>query len=198
MTYNFSVGQPGTYWYHSHTKGQYPDGWRGQFIVYDPENPYRDEIDQEIAMTLSDWYHDEMPGLIDFFMSYRNPTGAEPVPNSALMNDTQNFTLNVEPGRTYYLHMTNIGAFAGQYFWIEGHTMRIIQVDGVYTEAAEADMIYLTAAQRYGVLITTRNDTLGNFAMVGSMDEVHQIEPCQCLLLALTSCRACSMPFLPG
>lgn len=111
-----------------------------------------------------------MPGLIDWFMSVANPTGAEPVPNSALMNDTQNLTVPVEPGKTYFFRLTNVGAFAGQYFWIEGHKMRIIEVDGVYTEPAEADMIYVTAAQRYGFLVTTNNDTSDNFAMVGSMD----------------------------
>jgi len=32
-------------------------------------------------------------------------------------------------------------------------------------------MIYLTAAQRYGVLLTTKNETDTNFAIVGSMDQ---------------------------
>lgn len=166
------VDQPGTYWYHSHSRGQYPDGLRGQFLVHDPENPYRAMFDEEVAISLSDWYHDEMPGLIKQFISVTNPTGAEPVPNSALMNETQNFTLNVEAGKTYYFRMTNLAAFAGQYFWIEGHTMRIIEVDGVYTEPADAEMIYITAAQRYGFLVTTKSDASTNFAMVASMDTV--------------------------
>jgi iron transport multicopper oxidase len=178
FTYNFTIEQPGTYWYHSHTRGQYPDGLRGQYVINDPENPYRSKYDEEVAITLSDWYHDEMPGLLASFISVTNPTGAEPVPNSALMNDTQNFTLSVRPDTTYYFRLSNIGAFAGQYFWIEGHTMTIIEVDGVYTEPAETDMIYLTAAQRYGVLVTTRNDSLSNFAMVGSMDTVSSLVPC--------------------
>lgn len=155
--------------------GQYPDGWRGQFVIHDPDNPYTGQFDEEVAVTLSDWYHDEMPGLLNQFISYKNPTGAEPVPNAALMNDTQNLTVSVEPGKTYYFRMSNIGAFAGQYFWIEGHTMKIIEVDGVYTEPADADMIYLTAAQRYGFLVTMKNDTSKNYAMVGSMDEVRHL-----------------------
>lgn len=141
-------------------------------MVNDPENPYAGQYDEEIVLTLSDWYHDEMSGLMDSFISYANPTGAEPVPNSALMNDTQNLTVAVQPGKTYLFHMANVGAFAGQYFWIEGHTMRVVEVDGVYTEAAEADMIYLTAAQRYSFLVTTKNDTGANFAMMGAMDTV--------------------------
>lgn len=144
-------------------------------VINDPENPYAGQYDEEIAFTLSDWYHDEMPGLISSFISVNNPTGAEPVPNAALMNDTQNFTLSVEPGKTYLFRMANVGAFAGQYFWIEGHTMKIVEVDGVFTEAAEADMIYITAAQRYSFLVTTRNDTGANFAMMGAMDTVSRL-----------------------
>lgn len=123
-------------------------------------------------LTLSDWYHDQMPGLLSFFISYANPTGAEPVPDAALINDTQNLTVLVQPGKTYMFRIVNMGAFAAQYLWFEGHTMRIVEVDGIYTKEAEADMIYLTAAQRYSVLITMKNDTSSNYAFMGSMDEV--------------------------
>ena len=111
------------------------------------------------------------------FISVANPTGAEPVPDSALMNDTTDAKTPVEPEKTYMFRIINIGAFAGQYFWFEGHTMRIVEVDGIYTEAAEADMIYITAAQRYSVLVTMKNDTSTNFAYVGSMDEVSPKQP---------------------
>ena len=53
--------------------------------------------------------------------------------------------------------------------------MTIIEVDGVYTEPAETDMIYVTAAQRYGFLVTTKTDSSANFAMVGSMDTVRPV-----------------------
>ncbi|KAL8999872.1 MAG: hypothetical protein Q9169_001413 [Polycauliona sp. 2 TL-2023] len=169
--YDFNIDQPGTYWYHSHDSGQYPDGLRGALIVKDPDSPYKDEYDEELVLTLSDWYHDQMPGLIARFMSYANPTGAEPVPNSALMNETQDLDIKVAPGKTYMFRIINMGAFAAQYFWFEGHTMKIVEVDGIYTEGAEADMIYLTAAQRYSVLVTMKDDASSNFAVVGSMDQ---------------------------
>ena len=141
-------------------------------IIHDPESPYKGQYDEEIVLTLSDWYHDQMPGLLSFFISYANPTGAEPVPNAALMNDTQNLTVSVEPGKTYMFRIVNMAAFAAQYLWFEEHTMRIVEVDGIYTEEAEAEMIYLTAAQRYSVLITMKNETSTNYAIVGSMDQV--------------------------
>lgn len=124
-------------------------------------------------LTVSDWYHDQITQLMKSFMSVTNPRGAEPIPEAALLNDTQNLTTAVKPGKTYMFRIINMGAFAGQYIWFEGHTMQIIEVDGIYTEAAAADMIYLTAAQRYSVLITTKNQTSTNFAYVASMDKVY-------------------------
>ncbi|KAK1625520.1 Cupredoxin [Colletotrichum phormii] len=168
--YNFTITQPGTYWYHSHTMSQYPDGLRGSLIIHDPDNPYAGDYDEEIVLTLSDWYHEQMQNLILPFMSKTNPTGAEPVPKAALMNETQNLTISIQPGKTYLMRVINIGAFAGQYLWFEGHNMSIIEVDGVYTQQATAEMIYLSVAQRCSFLLTTKNSTTENFAIVGSMD----------------------------
>ncbi|PKK52414.1 hypothetical protein CI102_3511 [Trichoderma harzianum] len=168
--YDFTIDQPGTYWYHSHHNAQYPDGLRGPLVIHDPKFPYRKEVDHELVLTLSDWYHDQMQTLLPRFLTKNNPTGAEPVPKAALMNETQNLTVPVEPNTTYMFRVINIGAFAGQYLWIEGHTMRIVEVDGIYTEAAEADMVYISAAQRVSFLLTTKNDTSANFPIVSSMD----------------------------
>ncbi|KAK5997143.1 Iron transport multicopper oxidase fetC [Cladobotryum mycophilum] len=168
--YDFTIDQPGTYWYHSHHNAQYPDGLRGPLIVHDPKFPYQKEVDHEFVLTLSDWYHDQMATLLGQFLNKGNPTGAEPVPKAALMNETQNLEISVEPGKTYLFRVINIGAFAGQYLWAEGHTMRIVEVDGIYTQAAEASMVYIAAAQRVSFLLTTKNDTSANFPIVSSMD----------------------------
>jgi len=165
------ITQTGTYWYHAHADGQYPDGLRGPVVLHNATEPYQGQYDEELILSLSDWYHDFMPNLIASFISVTNPTGGEPVPNGALMNDTQNLKVMVEPGKTYLIRIVNMGAFAGQYFWFEGHKMRIVEVDGVWTQATEADMLYITAAQRYSVLLTTKNDTSKNFAISGSMDK---------------------------
>ncbi|KAH8648647.1 iron transport multicopper oxidase FET3 [Xylariales sp. PMI_506] len=170
VTYNFTLDQAGSYWYHSHTRGQYPEGFRQALIIQDPDNPYAGQYDEERVITLSDWYHDQFRELLKTFIYYTNPTGAEPVPNAALMNDTTDFTLDVEPGKTYLIHFINVGAFASQYLWIENHTMQIVEVDGVWTEPADADMIYISGAQRYTVLVTMKNDTTANYPIVASMD----------------------------
>lgn len=179
------VEQAGTFWYHSHVRGQYPDGLRGPMVIHDPEDPHKDLYDEEILLTFSDWYHGMMNDLLAHFISVANPSGAEPVPNSALVNETQDLAVKLEPGKTYKVRMVNIGAFAAQYVWFENHTMRIIEVDGVNTEPADADMIYMTPAQRYSVLITAKNSSTSNFAFVGSMDQVSVSHPCTCFPLRL-------------
>ncbi len=142
---------------------------------------------------MSDWYHDQMRPLLQKFVSRLNPTGAEPVPNGALMNDTQNTTIAVEPGKTYLFRMINMGAFAGQYLWFEGHTMRIVEVDGIYTEPAEAETIYITTAQRYSVLVTMKNNTDSNFAIVSSMDQVSTLSDERCMKSKAEACGRLSL-----
>jgi iron transport multicopper oxidase len=94
------VNQPGTYWYHSHNRGQYPDGFRGALIIHDPSIPY--QYDKEEVLVLSDWYHKQIPDLIPGFLSTtENPQGAEPVPNSAVLNDSPTASFSIRPGKTY-------------------------------------------------------------------------------------------------
>ncbi|CAK7273832.1 hypothetical protein SEPCBS57363_005851 [Sporothrix epigloea] len=171
FTYDILFEQPGTYWYHSHSKGQYMDGLRGAIVVHDPTGPYEGEYDEEIVLSISDWYHELSIDLIDQLISVKNPTGAEPVPHSALINDTQNLKIPIKPDTTYLVRFVNIGGFAAQYVWFEGHSMQIVEVDGVWTEPANADMLYITPAQRYSVLLTTRGDMSANFALICAMDE---------------------------
>ena len=169
MLYNYTLQQNGTYWIHSHTVGQWPDGLRTPFVIHAPKERY--EYDEEVTVYLSDWYHDPMEQLKAKFADYRNPTGAEPVPNSALINDSQNVTFSMTPGKVYRFRLINVSGFAAFHFWMEGHTMEVIEVDGVDTEPKVADGIVLTSAQRYSVLVRAREDSSTNFAMVASMDE---------------------------
>ena len=166
FTYNFTVNQNGTYWYHCHTDYCYPDGYRQALIVHDKDAYFADQYDKEYTLTMSDWYHEMVDKLSSFFMSVDNPTGAEPIPNAFLLNDTLNSSIPVEPDKTYLLRLINMGAFVGQYFYIEDHTFQIVEVDGVYTEPTNASMIYIAVAQRYSILVKTKNETDKNYAMV--------------------------------
>jgi iron transport multicopper oxidase len=65
-----------------------------------------------------------------------------------------------------------MAAFASMYVWFQGCSMRVVETDGIYTKPTEASMLYLTAGQRYSVLLTVENDAIANIPFVASMDEV--------------------------
>ncbi|KAJ5365814.1 Multicopper oxidase type 2 [Penicillium concentricum] len=172
MQYHFDINQTGTYWYHSHDMGQYPDGFRGALIVHDPKPPF--QYDDEFTLTLSDWYHKEMPGLLNTYLSTDNlkNRGAEPLPDSALINDSTNTKIKVLPNKTYLVHIICIGNWPGHFWVIDGHEMTVVEVDGVYTDPYPAGDKFLRVAtgQRMSVLIKTKSDTSKNFAIWDTMD----------------------------
>lgn len=173
FTYNFTVpDQAGTYWYHSHTGPQYSDGLRGLFIIEEKDEslvPY--EYDEEVTLTVSDWYHLESPALISKFLNRYNPTGAEPIPQNSLFNDTRNVTWEVKPNTTYFMRIVNLGMFVSQYLYIEDHKFTIVEIDGVYVEPQETDSLLIAVAQRVGVLVHTKESAHKNYRFVNVIDQ---------------------------
>ncbi|QLQ80124.1 hypothetical protein HG537_0D01240 [Torulaspora globosa] len=174
MLYNFTVeDNSGAYWYHSHTDGQYEDGMRAAFIIDDGENnenyPYK--YDEEVVLTIGEWYDRPVHDLNRAFLSLYNPSGAEPIPQNLILNDTRNLTWEVKPDTTYLLRLINIGGFVSQYFWIEDHELTVVEIDGVTVEKNTTEMLYVTSAQRYTVLLHTKNDTSKNYAIMQKFDD---------------------------
>jgi len=193
-TYSIDIptsGQTGSYWVHAHASGQYVDGLRAPFVIHATKEAY--VYDEEFTVILGDWYHDEHDVLIKQFVNIANPGGAEPVPDAGLIyfaqNGTylgpksgtspssgtsvgfnENATLPFQPGKTYRLRVVNTSAFAMFFFWIDGHDMRVIEVDGTDIEDSPIDLLTLTVAQRYSILVTARNDTNANWAVHANMD----------------------------
>ncbi|ORZ15665.1 multicopper oxidase-domain-containing protein [Absidia repens] len=167
LTYEFNITQHGSYWIHSHYMGQYMDGLRGPLILHNPNETYT--YDEDVIVTVSDWYHQQSSENLDTFLNIKNPTGAEPVPQSGIINDSANTTFSFTPGKTYRLRFINISGFSTFYLSIDGHTLDIIEVDGVETQRTSVDSIYLTAAQRISVLVTAKNNTDLNYYMHADM-----------------------------
>ncbi|KAE9972658.1 hypothetical protein EG328_004858 [Venturia inaequalis] len=141
--------------------GQYPDGLRGPFLVHDPEPPWKGQIEKEYTITLSDWYHKQMPELISQFHSSGN--GFEPVPDSFLINDGKDANYLVQPGKSYFFRILNIGAFPSFFFSIEDHDFQIVEIDGVYTVPTTASTLLVGTAMRYGILVLAKTNSTKNF-----------------------------------
>ncbi|KAL1847754.1 Multicopper oxidase abr1 [Paecilomyces lecythidis] len=173
MRYEVEVNQTGTYWYHSHKMGQYPDGLRGAIIVHDPNAPF--EYDDEFTILLSDWYHEQMVPLVEQYLSENSDPatgGLEPLPNSALVNDAINSTIKVEPDKTYLVHLLAVGNWPGFAFLFDQHNMTVVEVDGVYVDPYPVGdkNLRIATGQRTSVLIHTKNDTSQNYAFWTIMD----------------------------
>lgn len=169
--YNFTVNQTGTYWYHTHTDALYPDGYRQIFLVDNDNAWFRDQVDREIPLTLQDWYHELTQDLTEGEqLTIYNPTGAEPQPDSNLMNNTLNPIWEVQANETVQLRIANTAAFTAYTLYIEGTEFDIVEVDGVYTEPARTQSIYVGVGQRYSLLFNTSEDANKVYRIISVAD----------------------------
>nr|QPA20088.1 laccase 5 [Amylostereum areolatum] len=165
--YDFQVpGQAGTFWYHSHYRNQYCDGLRGALVIYDPNDPHAslyDVDDDSTVITLADWYH---------YLSTEPPANGVPSPNSTLINGLGRFPegpsdsplaiVNVTAGQRYRFRLVSISCDDNFVFSIDGHTLTVIEVDGVSHEPLVVDNIQIFAAQRYSFVLNA-NQPVDNY-----------------------------------
>ena len=126
-------------------------------------------------MTLSDWYHEQMPQLLNTYESASNEDdnkGLEPIPDANLINDGQNRSIPMLPGKTYLVHIINLGNFVGQAIYFDGHPFTCVEVDGVYTQQhyLGTENIRIATGQRWSFLVNSKNSTSTNFAVLSVLD----------------------------
>jgi len=97
--------------------------------------------------------------------------GSEPVPNATLINGGQNQKIDIQQGQTYLFRIINMGSFAAQYLQFDQHDMTVVEVDGVYTKPYKVSQLFITAGQRYSVIVNAKLNSNKNYAIVTSMNE---------------------------
>ncbi|KAJ7513172.1 laccase [Mycena galericulata] len=163
--YDFEVpNQAGTFWYHSHLSTQYCDGLRGPLVVYDPQDPAKhlyDIDDESTIITLADWYH---------YLAKQAPPGPQAF-NSTLINGLGRYehgpltdlaVINVAEGKRYRFRLVSISCDPNFIFSIDGHSMTIIEVDGINHQPLVVDSIQIYAGQRYSFVLTA-NKPVANY-----------------------------------
>lgn len=162
--------QAGTTWYHAHYKTEYVDGFRAPLIIRDPEDPHRGSYDEELVVTLADWYHQESEVLTQSYLSPASQ-GNEPIPDSGLINGKGRYNcqnaepgarcsqnapwenFNFVPGRRYRLRIINTSAFTAFKFSIDGHKLTVIEADMTPVKPVVVDRLNINVAQRYSVIV---------------------------------------------
>ncbi|KAJ1727898.1 ferroxidase fet3 [Coemansia biformis] len=169
FTYEIPLQQAGTYWIHSHYKSQTADGLRTPLIIHDPNEVYK--YDEEIVLPLEDWFHEPASVMIKQF---RNPDPSirfTPIVPYGLIDGTciNRHRINFSPGKTYRIRLLNIGASFDFHFSIEGHHVRLIEVDGVMVKERGMHGVGVAVGQRASILVTARNTTNWNYMFHADM-----------------------------
>ncbi|KAI1372947.1 putative ferroxidase [Hypoxylon crocopeplum] len=170
VKYRFTADIPGTFWYHSHSMGQYPDGLRGPLIIHDPDDPYEDDYDEEVIVTLSDWYREQSPTLVQAMIQPNNTQFAPPIPNSTIVNDGGDGHISVEPGKTYRLRLINWSAMFSTFVQFDSLDMEVIAIDASYVRKKTVKQLRISAAQRSDVLIKIPDDADKNYPYLVVLD----------------------------
>lgn len=166
-TYNWTVQNTGTYWWHAHDGMQYSDGLYGPLILHGPKDPSYDSQGDRVIIA-ADLYDNLASSYLTQYRSPQGPMGGmqgdEPVPDCGVVNGLgvcaggerdaikTNLT-DFEPGKQYRFRLINAGSLAMIRFELEGHTMTVIEADGTPVEPLTVSSVTVKAAQRYSVLI---------------------------------------------
>jgi len=155
---------------HSHNLGQYPDGLRGPMIIRDPNDPHKGEYDEEVILTVSDWYHNESLTLVREMLVTTNTEFKPPIPNSIIVNDGQGAKVTFKKGKRYRFRFINLAALAGAIINFASHKMKVIMNDASTIKAQEVDMLKIAAAQRYDFIVEAGSDESDNVPFLVALD----------------------------
>lgn len=104
------------------------------------------------------------------YLSVLNPSGAEPIPDTPLLNDRKDQVFAFVPGKTYRLRIVAMTAIAMFNVWIDGHQMTVVEADGIDVEPYNVTSLSVASAQRYSVLVTALNSTEFNYKLNAAFD----------------------------
>ncbi|KAJ2757944.1 ferroxidase fet3 [Coemansia sp. BCRC 34490] len=160
FTYRVALEQAGTYWIHSHSKSQTADGLRLPLVVRDAKEKRIYAYDDEIVVSLQDWFRESATDLMRQFSSADPHVRFRPVIPYAIVGGrcATNARLHFVRGKTYRIRLANIGSSFDFHFSIDAHPLRIIEVDGIAVRAHAARGVTLGAGQRASVLVTAMSD----------------------------------------
>ncbi|KAJ3073698.1 hypothetical protein HDU98_000905 [Podochytrium sp. JEL0797] len=155
-TYKFKALQWGTYWIHGHWKGEYVDGFRSALVINPPPSVEMAPFDIEATFSISDWYNQEHALVLSKFLSPYNPSGAEPVPDQGMLNESDNPSFRMTAGKIYKFRFISFAPLVAYDFYIEGHDMFVVEVDGVDVVPSLQSSFSLAPAQRLAIIVKAR------------------------------------------
>ena len=170
--HTFNVPEPGTYFYHAHSKLHAATVY-GPLIVTDPQEPALLNYQDDQTLVLGDWFdganldaalnqHDQIiPGQSLPFPSTIVVNGKSPGPFSSSLPSAAScstFTLTLNPSVTTRIRIIHAGIKAAyRIAFPSSLSPHIIEADGKLTQPfaiPATDGIAIGAGQRYSILLT--------------------------------------------
>ncbi|XP_061340811.1 L-ascorbate oxidase homolog isoform X2 [Gastrolobium bilobum] len=152
-TYRFQAkDQIGTYTYFPSTKLHKASGGFGGLNVYHRSVipiPYPNP-DGDFTLLIGDWYktnHKTLRQSLDSGKSLAFPDGL-------LVNGQAHSTFTGDQGKTYMFRISNVGLSTSINFRIQGHTLKLVEVEGSHTVQNLYDSLDVHVGQSVAVLVT--------------------------------------------
>ncbi|XP_048141668.1 L-ascorbate oxidase homolog isoform X2 [Rhodamnia argentea] len=93
-----------------------------------------------------------------------------PFPDGLLINGRgwNGYTFTVDPGKTYRFRISNVGLMTSINFRIQGHMMKLVEVEGSHTLQNTYDALDIHLGQSYSVLVTANQQPQDYYVVVSS------------------------------
>ncbi|KAH6813836.1 SKU5 similar 12 [Perilla frutescens var. frutescens] len=161
-TYRFQVkDQIGSYLYFPTSALHRASGGMGMLKVHSRQLipvPF-DNPASEHAILLGDWYnrgHKTLRRTLDSGRSIGKPDGIQINGKSAKVGSDADPLLTMEAGKTYRLRVCNAGMRLTINFRIQGHSMKLVEMEGSHTVQNSYDSMDIHVGQCMSVLITAK------------------------------------------
>ncbi|XP_023765371.1 monocopper oxidase-like protein SKU5 [Lactuca sativa] len=186
-TYNFQVkDQIGSYFYFPSLNFQRASGGFGGFII-NPRSVIPTPFDNpagDIVVLIGDWYirnHTDLRKTLDAGKALGMPDGVlingkGPYRyNDTLVPDNiDHETINVEPGKTYRIRVSNVGVSTSLNFRIQNHNLLLAETEGSYTVQQNYTSLDIHVGQSYSFLITMDQNASSDYYIVASARFVNE------------------------
>jgi FtsP/CotA-like multicopper oxidase with cupredoxin domain len=129
FTYDFSLPDAGTYWYHPHLSSpeQVARGLYGALVVEERDPP---AVDRDLVWVLSDWRLDREARLVEGFANPMDSSHAGRIGNTVTVNGAIRDRFAVRAGERIRLRLVNASNARIYGLEFEGHAPMVIALDG--------------------------------------------------------------------
>ncbi|KAJ6990165.1 L-ascorbate oxidase [Populus alba x Populus x berolinensis] len=152
-TYKFQTkDQIGSFTYFPSTLLHRAAGGYGAINIYErPRIPIPFPVpDGDFTLLIGDWYKTSHKTL----QAYLDSGRALPFPDGVLINGQTYSTFSGDQGKTYMFRISNVGMSTSLNFRIQGHSMKLVEVEGSHTVQNIYDSLDVHVGQSVAVLVT--------------------------------------------